>query len=492
MTPLAEDLIPDDPPPSDERLAAPVADPIQIAGKYQWFARNNPNLWAKHALGIRLWKKQRKIMRMLARHSKVAVRSSNAVGKSYIAAVAAIWYLNQQCPGYVVTTSSSWTGIQKTLWPEIHARLDNAPFQDMAGAGERLQLEWKLGPHWGAFAVSPRAAENFAGFRTPRGVFVIIDEASALDPDIYDAIMGLTATEGSKVLMIGNPLRPEGPFYDCFHSDIWATEHITAYESPNVLFGQNIIPGLATAEWIEERKTEWGESSPAFVARVMGNFPEMAEDSVIQLHEVEAARERYKAFVYRGGFDILPAATNLDGSYRDPLKIGVDVARFGDDQSIVAARRGNHVWPLWRWQHKRTTETAGKVAAIANHIGADEILVDDIGVGGGVTDILVDADLKADVVGVNVGERPDKPDLYANCRTELWYKMRDWVQDSGRIPGSRGILPALTAQKYEFSKAGGQLKLVSKEKTKKALGKSPDEADAIMLTFYEGARLDAY
>lgn len=472
-------------------IVAPQAEGVVLANAYQRFARNNPNRWCQSALGVRLWKRQRMIMRMLARHDKVAVRSSNAVGKSFLAAVAAIWYLNQQCPGYAVTTSSSWTGIQKTLWPEIHARLDNAPYVNMASAGERLQLEWKIGPHWGAFAVSPRSAENFAGFRTRRGVLVIVDEASALEQDIYDAIMGLTATEGSKVLMIGNPLRPEGPFYDAFHSDVWKTAHISAFESPNVVLGKNVIPGLATRKWIEERKLEWGEQSPAYVARVRGNFPEMAEDSVIQLHEVESARERYKAFMYAGGFDTMPAATSLDGSHRDPLVLGVDVARFGDDQTIVCPRRGNHVFPLHRWQHKRTTETAGMVAMIANHFGADYVMVDDIGVGGGVTDILVDSDVQG-VIGVNVGESAMDKERYANCRTELWYKMRDSIQDTLRIPASRGMLPALTAQKYEFSRQGGQLKLVSKEKTKKALGgKSPDEADALMLTFYEGARFEA-
>ncbi len=127
---------------------------------------------------------------------------------------------------------------------------------------------------------------------------------------------------GASILLISNPTQTSGTFYEAFTTKrhLWHTIHISSETTPNVTEGRTIIPGLATRAWVEEKKADWGEESPLFQVRVRGNFPDQAENSVIGLGLIEAARARY---------DNAPAA--LSGRF----DLGVDVARYGDDTTVL-------------------------------------------------------------------------------------------------------------------------------------------------------------
>ena len=445
--------------------------PTEIAGLETAYRtiRGNPLAFFRRELGRDMWWRQRQVLELLRDHDRVAVASANAVGKTFIAAGAGIWYLNSQALGYVVTTGASWLSLKKTLWPEIHRILSGAPNRDLANLGQLNELEWKIRPHWGAFAVSPKTPEMFAGYRTPHGVLVIVDEASGLSYEIMEAIEGLCSSQGSKILMIGNPLRPMGPFFDSFTSPAWHTMSISALETPNYITGRNIIPGLATRAWVEEKRITWGEDSPAYRARVLGQFPDTASDVVISLNLAEAA----------AGLHEVPA--------EGEVRFGVDVARYGDDDSVIQIVKGKTALEPIVIHGQNTMAIAGRVVHEIQQWKPKRVNVDVIGVGGGVVDRLeeVDNGKYADIVyGVNVGMPPNDEERYLNVRAEGWYIIKDWLKAGGKIWKDRAIIGELCSVKYKYSSTG-KLQLEAKEKTKERLGRSPDKADALMLALVE-------
>ncbi len=453
--------------------------------------------------------KQSEVVEAVRDHPRVACYSSNAAGKSYTAARIAIAYLESHSPGYVVTTSSSWRGVDKVLWPEIRRALIYAPYQL---GGTLLKTEWQRGPQWGAFGVSADVAENFAGFRTENGVLIIVDEASAIEQEIMDAINALAAGKDSRILLIGNPLRPSGPFYEACRSDNWHTLHISAMDTPNVAAGREVIPGLATREWVEDRKADWGENSPAYQARVLGEFPDMAEDTLIPLFWAEAAMERpihwYKCTKckYREVYGELSDGRECSecGATMEPialdrsaLHMGVDIARGGSDRTVLLIRDDVAVRHVETHLHKSLMDTAGRVQRLADDWGVspERVHLDDCGLGGGVTDRLLELDFG--VHAVNFGAKAHDSKRFANSRAESYWGLRDAL-DPTRHEIPLAIPREYSALAHECTiarlayKSTGQIKLESKDDIKKRLGRSPDEADALALTYVAAPIVDVF
>lgn len=292
------------------QLEGPVTDE-QVRG-YVDYVRGHPVEWIWEQFGYELWDKQAQAAEAVRDHPKVAIRSANAVGKSFLVANLAHWYLESVQPGYVVITGASWTGIERVVWPWIH-RLHAMARQPMGG--RLLALSYERGPHWGAFSCAATDAERFAGFRTEHGVFVVVDEASSLTQPIHEAIMGLTATEGSRVIYIGNPLRTSGPFYEIYQRHErgepgWHCMSISAFETPNVRAGRVIVPGLAGPEYIEDSRIEFGEGSAAWSARVLGEFPETGDNMFFNgevLHRIQ--RDDARDPLHRGDLEYTVDAT---------------------------------------------------------------------------------------------------------------------------------------------------------------------------------------
>ncbi|MEE9159876.1 MAG: hypothetical protein V3U60_16015 [Gammaproteobacteria bacterium] len=459
-----------------ERIKKPVeSDPISKAiADYTRWTFENPIEWVRMVLGVELWDMQAEILLALRDHDKVAARSSNATGKSFLSAVVVPWYLSATMPGYAIITSASWASLSKTFWPTLHKVLARALCREIADAGELKQMEWFLGPMWGAFSVSTNSPENFGGFRTEHGVLVIVDEASSLDTKIMEAIDGLCAAQGSKIFLIGNPLRPSGPFYQAFKSRIWKRLHISAFDSPNVKTGQNIIPGLASRKWIEERKVEWGEGTPAYEARVLGNFPEQAEDSLISLYAAEEAVDR-------------PGAVN-DEALRWIL--GVDVARLGNDRSVIQPLRGLWADPPIVHRKQDTMRTVHDVVEAIDHYLPAIVRIDDVGLGGGVVDRLQEIQAERQneahwqyhslrIVGENVGNVSNIPNKFINRRAEGWWSVRMWIEAGGRLPNV-DLAAELASIRY-WPTSNGKMQIEPKDRMKVRVGHSPDLGDALML-----------
>jgi hypothetical protein len=442
-----------------------------LLAQYKRTVYNQPIEWARRALGFHPHGQQIDVMNLVRDHKRIAVRSAQAVGKTKLAAALVLWYLNSHAPGYAIISGASWDSIKYSIWPEIHRLRVEAPCQEMTQAGRAAMMAWELGPHWGEFSVSPKHPEGFAGFRTPYGVFVIIDEASALTPEIMEAIEGLCATEGSKILLIGNPLRPSGPFFEAFRSPIWATYHMRLAYTPNVITGQNIIPGLATREWVDERKAEWGVKHPAYIARVLGKFPDESERQLIPLSWAEDAAVRAKE-----------RKEPLSG----PKKMGIDVAEFGDDLTVFQVVHGNHALEPFVTGKRGPMEVAGLTLEMMrkHDLRPEDVKMDTTGGWGtGPCDRLHEQGYQ--IIGINVSRAPMDGETFLNARAEAGWMLREWIEHGGEIPNDQELKADLVAPEYGYT-SSGKMKLEPKELTKKRLGgRSPDRFDALMLAIYE-------
>tara|TARA_B100000242_G_scaffold264461_1_gene212006 strand:+ start:1069 stop:2139 length:1071 start_codon:yes stop_codon:yes gene_type:complete len=311
-----------------------------------------------------------------------------------------------------------------------------------------------------AFAVARTATsgEAFQGFHSDNMLFVV-DEASGVEEIIYEVGQGAMSTKGAVSLMLGNPTRTSGYFYEAFHSRraSWWTKRVSCADSTRV-----------DPSFIEEMKGKYGADSAIYAVRVLGDFPEQSDDAIISLSLCEAAIRR----------DVEPLMGQPTW--------GLDVARFGDDQTALAKRQRNVMLePVKSWRNKSVTQVAGIVIDEYLQTPSSErpakILIDSIGVGSGVVDILQDEDLPA--IGINVAESPSVRARYMRLRDELWFKGREWLEARDcKMVDDPDLIGELTAPRYAMT-ASGKIQVEPKDKTKQRLGGSPDLADAFLLTF---------
>lgn len=431
--------------------------------RYQQFAQNNPIEYCHRILGVKPWSKQRDILQACADPSipQVSVRSGNGVGKTYLAASIIAQYLDTHAPGYAVVTGASWQGVLKTVWPTFKRMHRGAPVNL---GGDILGTEWRRGDMWGAFCVSPDSPENISGFRTENGALVLVDEASSLLPEVYEAILGLCSARGSKIVLLGNPLRPEGPFFDSFTTPGWENFSISSIEA-----SEQGIAGLASPEWIEARRLEWGEDSPMWKARVLGEFPEDSDTILIPLSAVTARTIKRT---------LSPRGWN---------RLGVDIGRFGDDPTVMTVRDNRCVQGVRHYPKKDTMETVGWIRKMMDDYNCrpENTTVDDTGLGGGVTDRL--HELNIPVVPVNFANKAYEEDKFENRRTEMYWNLRQALikeaKDPLFIPAEhRMLIKELPWARYKMT-SSQRIVLEPKADIKKRHGHSNDFSDSLALTY---------
>lgn len=420
------------------------------------------------------WRRQAEILRSVARHPRVAVRSGHKIGKSTSAAGLALWWISTRPRARAILTSSSDRQVKSILWPELrrlHALSGGIIGGSVAldpGTGLRLPNGNDI------IGFSTDKPENMGGF-SGKNLLFIPDEASGIPEPIFEAIEGNRAG-GAHIVMFGNPTQTSGTFFDAFNSkrDFWHAIHVSSEETPNVVEGREVVPGLATREWVEEKRREWGEDSLLYAVRVAGNFPGQASDVLIALTFVDAATERWNE-------------TSADGR----LELGVDVAEFGDDDSVIQPRRGLKALEPRVVHGMDAVDVAANAMAVVRDLRRPgekpRVKVDVIGIGAGVAAIL-SREKDVEVVRVNSSETPEQQDPAAqackNVRALMWTAARDWLKAGGAFKADAKLEAELVAPKYSFD-AHGRLVLESKKDFKKRLRRSPDRADALCMSIYD-------
>ncbi|MCH7740418.1 MAG: hypothetical protein IIC93_09760, partial [Chloroflexi bacterium] len=291
-------------------------------------------------------------------------------------------------------------------------------------------------------------------------------------------------------------------FYEAFHGrrELWSTFHISAFDTPNFQgidpdsevrdreFAELVLPGLVTPKWAADALINWGETSPMYQVRVLGEFPSEGEDTLIPLRLIEAAVNREiedpppEQPSEKIPEDRLEDPEKTPEPEQVPVEIGVDVARFGSDRTVICVRKGPRVLSLSSYQRQDTMATAGAVArAIADH-EPGVVRIDEIGIGAGVVDRLREQGFK-NVEGANVAVRASNREQFLNARAEIFDGLRVRFE-SGRIsiPEDRELIGQLAALRYSFT-SSGQMKLEGKDELRRRGLPSPDRADALALAF---------
>ncbi len=247
----------------------------------------DPLVFAQDVLKVSLWSKQKEVLAALPDNRRVAVKSGNGLGKGFSAAAAVLWFLYCHDPAIVLSTAPTFRQVRHILWRQI--RRLYRPAREVL-AGKMLDTRWELAEDRYAMGLSAESADEFQGFHSPN-MFIVVDEAEGVSDEIYEAIEAIMTAADPRLLLIGNPTTVSGAFHRAFHQErhLYHTITISALDSPNVVAGKVVVPGLTSAKWVQERKETWGEENPIYRARVLGEFPDQAEDTLIRLSDIEGA-----------------------------------------------------------------------------------------------------------------------------------------------------------------------------------------------------------
>jgi phage terminase large subunit len=423
--------------------------------------RKDSAFFIQKVLGGYLTPQQLQVCDSLNRFRRTAVPSGHGVGKTYLAAryaLARLFPFPMQAK--VITTAPTWHQVENLLWRELRSAWKASVYPL---GGNLLATELHLDEDWFAVGLSTNDPIRFQGVHAPF-VTVILDEATGVDPLIWEAAEGLAIGPNDRFLAIGNPTDPTSEFKRAIDSPLWNTVRLNAEEHPNVLENRIIVPGAVTREWIDEKLIQYGGRNTAlYRARVLGLFPEQGDDMLISLADVERAQARW----------VKPHFTET------PEALGVDIARFGSDETVEINLYADGVVGEPRtYRGQNLMETAGSVKASP----AKRKAVDDSGLGGGVTDRLQEQDVE--VIPYIAGEAPYDSERFRNRRAETWWAIREALQrDELALPPDNMLAADLTNIKFKYT-SKGQIQLESKDDVKKRLKRSPDRGDALAIALY--------
>lgn len=439
----------------------------------------DPVGWAREVPEHYLWSKQREIIEALRDHRRVAVKSCHGVGKSDIASVSGAWWIATHPPDrvFLVTTAPTFAQVRAILWRYIRVLHKRGKLP-----GKVNQTEWHIDGELRGFGRKPSDTDNDAFQGIHGDVLVILDEACGIPEQLWIAADALTTNPSCRILAIGNPDNPGTHFKTLFDpGSEWHQITISAFDSPN-LTGEDIPPEIAeyliSQQWVEEKKREWGEDNPIYVAKVLGEFPSQDPMAVVRNEDVQACKY---------SFDVPRTASELL-----PVTLGVDVGG-GGDLTVIRERRGMVAGREWTSNSDRPEDLAPLVLRCIKETGATVVNIDTIGIGYGLAGELRNGagrgEHSATIVGVNVAEQAQRPDLYANRRAELWWEVgrlafEQRAVDISSMQNADQTLAELVDPRYSIDPKG-RIRVESKDDIReRSGGRSPDHADAWLLAYY--------
>lgn len=456
-------------------LAARVLEGIYPAAS-KWF--RDPAGWVREKLHGFLWSKQTVIVQSVVDHRRTAVRSSHGIGKSWTAAQIAGWWIDIHPPGQamVVSTAPTYAQVHAVLWEEIRAG------HRKGGLPGRVTLDdqWKIGDVLVGMGRKPADYDEhaFQGIHR-RYVLVILDEACGIPAQLWTAAEAITTNEDCRILAIGNPDDPSSEFAKVCRPDSgWNVIEVSSFDTP-AFTGEKVphglLPLLPSKEWVADAAKRWGVQSPLYQSKVLGRFPENADDTVVPLSWATACQ----------------ALEQPLGQGDQIVQLGVDVGA-GGDETVIQERVGPVAGRVWHNRSRDPMEVVGLVVNCIRETGATLVTVDVIGWGWGVWGRLVELSPTGEnahgayVLPVNVGEASSDPARWPLLRDQLWWEVgressEHHTWDLTNVDDE--TLAQLTSPKYSLD-SRGRVKVEPKAETRKRLGRSPDGADALLLAFH--------
>lgn len=468
---------------------------------------DEPIPFVRRVLRQATWSTQEAILDSVRRFPLTAIKGCHASSKTFAAAALVLWWLARYAPrpgcpagdGVVITTGPTARQIRLGIWAEIHAALANS-WLDYGTTPN--QMEMKLGPK--SYAIGMATGQRsrgvmFQGLRAAN-TLIIVEEAPGVHEAIFEAIDGIRAGGNVRVVLLGNPTVPGGPFYDAFTSQraLWNTITIDAFDTPNLKglsledlktmpkdaggpLDQNELPFLIGRRYVREMAEKWGENNPRYIARVRGQFPAQSEWSLIPLSWIEKARP------HRGEVD---DETGLRVPERsgNRLRAGVDVGAGGEGLSVgyvfdmgevIETTKDGAPFknPVESAAADARADIAGGLLPVKRELGV--VRYDEIGVGAYLGPHLKDIGFTTQ--GVNVAKGSSDPEKFPRLRDELYWMLREGFE-RGDFSGLRceTTMAQLSTLQYHHTK-DGRIQMESKEDHVKRTHKSPDHAEAFML-----------
>lgn len=454
---------------------------------------------------------QRRVLWSIQANQKVATAGAQGVGKDFVASQAAAAKLILYPFSKVGVTSASGKTLRTNFWGELAAlyrssdlfqRFFEMDTQSVRARGHRET--WYLiartsSAHYSTgsgVGTGEKEAESIAGMYAKGGTLVVVDEASGVDDAVFDSLEGTANTSDCKLLYLGNPLRRSGRFHDVFRRPAfavgWKHFHVDFTQSTRT----NTPEGRAIRlQWIRQH----GRNSAFVQARVWGRFPTGGSiDTILNEDLVAAAFGRRSVATW----------TRANGAFVAPLDIGVDMARFGDDETVIVYRSGDHALRMETMGKKDSQFVLGRILHWVRHYGlvsAGAPIPDEVrdlvtirvdeggGYGSGVIDPLRKMGFRC--AGVHNGSSPKGRkgrEQYDNLTTQLWDEDLKAALATAHLSAiaDDALLHQLVSRQYEYSVGReSKMRLVSKERMRKAGLGSPDRADALVLAFADLRKL---
>ena len=461
--------------------------------------RNDPVMFFREVLGFEPDEWQAEAARDLAANPKVSIKSGQGVGKTGLEAAVFLWFIT--CFPYprIVATAPTKQQLHDVLWSEISKWMSKSELLSMLLKWTKTYV-YMVGneKRWFGVARTATKPENMQGFHEDNMLF-IVDEASGVADPIMEAILGTLSGANNKLLLCGNPTRTSGTFYDSHTRDraLYKCHTVSSADSSRT-----------NKENIDSLIRKYGWDSNVVRVRVRGEFPEQEDDVFIRLSWIESSintelePETAKAL---GRFFDDKGRKIIDRNGVDSIDIGCDVARFGDDRTVIGYKINEVAKIFKKYNGQDTTWTAGNICRLYNSLvdlykfkKKIYVKIDDGGVGGGVTDQLREIKRREperykmmEIVPIHFGQ-PIKHKYYYDTTTYMMGIIREMLEpfdDAGNprqptlvLPNDDDLVGQLSCRKYSY--VGGKIKVESKKEMKERGLSSPDEADCMLLTCF--------
>lgn len=493
---------------------------------------NDPVGFGMEILGERYTDNVIEVMRSVRDNPVTIARSANGVGKSHGSARIALWFFSVFADAQVyVTAAPPLENLKRILWAEIMSVVEKHPelYGGFRMRGLNLLRNKKsfiTGVSIPTSGTKEEREAKFNGKHAPHILFVV-DEGDAVPDEVYSAIESCMSGGMARLLIMFNPRATIGPVYYRESNGLARVVHLSAFEHPNVISGENVIPGAVNREttlrrinqWsralMPEEKVDhecfevpdflWGQScfgldgkeypplpsgsrkitDPALAYMVLGVYPPQAENQLISSSWVELARARWDAYVSKNG-EIPPANVR-------PL-MGVDIAEMGTDYNAACIRYNGFVTRFKLWSGIDVDSTAKRATELYYEIDANLVFVDATGVGSGVAPSMArrgrrdKRDVRA--VSVKVSSRPSstiKAEIgeFRSLRDQLWWAVREWLRtdNDSMLPPDPFLVEELKTPTYRVNPLTGKVEVMNKDIMREILKRSPDRADALCLSF---------
>ena len=401
--------------------------------------------------------KQKDILRAVDSEARrISVVGCNASGKDWTTARIVLWWVHRYSPAKAIVTGPTLRQVEDIVWNEVRGAHGKAVDKFH---GKMFKRRYVIDEQTFALGFTSDSPYKILGFHSPN-LLAVITEAHAVTDEYYRAVRRLNP---SKLLLTGNPFRNSGVFYESHHRSrhLWETVQIGAHDTPNINEDEMDVPGLITLDDMNDYREEWGEDSSMYIGSVLGQFSEDLDEMVVPLSAARAAVER---------------SLEPEGE----IIVACDVARKGHDHTVVMRRQGGVARIVRRVRGYDTMEVSGILKSYCDEHRVNVLVIDDAGVGGGVTDRVKEVGLAtARVEAFNGSNTAKRDDRFTNRNAEVWWAMRDFYMD-GRLDTENddNLIGQVSSRAYGMD-SRGRIKLQSKRE----MADSPDEADALAMTF---------